>query len=171
MRHLKVSKFLACTAVAFAAITPSIAIAKYSGYNPGYYHSDDYYRSHPNSNDMSYNQQNKYSQNEGQQYSSEISYHGHEQGGGEQRSGQQNSYSHEYNSQRHNQQNNYSQDYYRKNNNPYGQQYGGYGNYGGYQGGGGGGVVYPYPDPESQPGMSDDSNALYESYLRSGPRY
>lgn len=42
--------------------------------------------------------------------------------------------------------------------------YGGGGYYGGT--GGYGGVVYPYPDPESQPGMSDDSNALYQSYLR-----
>ena len=28
-----------------------------------------------------------------------------------------------------------------------------------------------YPDSESQPGMSDDSNALYNSYLRSNNGY
>lgn len=47
--------------------------------------------------------------------------------------------------------------------------YGGYGGYGGevWGGGYGGGYgVYPYPPPGSQPGMSDDSNALYNSYLR-----
>ncbi len=47
-------------------------------------------------------------------------------------------------------------------------QYGGYGGYGGYAGYGGYGygVINPYPDAQSQPGMSDDSNALYQSYLR-----
>jgi hypothetical protein len=62
-------------------------------------------------------------------------------------------------------------------------RYGEYGNgggaYGGYGGGYGGGAyggmyegeiggpwIYPYPDPESEPGMGDDSNALYNSYLR-----
>lgn len=62
---------------------------------------------------------------------------------------------------------NYNQDYRRN--------YEGYGNYGGYETGGGywggsagfiGAPVYPYPPPGSQPGMSDDSNALYQSYLR-----
>lgn len=40
--------------------------------------------------------------------------------------------------------------------NPYANSYYGYGN----------NWVYPYPDPESEPGMGDDSNALYQSYLR-----
>lgn len=51
------------------------------------------------------------------------------------------------------------------------QGYHHYGNYEGYgvEGGGawGGGYgVNPYPPPGSQPGMNDDSNALYNSYLR-----
>ncbi|MBA3602194.1 MAG: hypothetical protein H0W50_00780 [Parachlamydiaceae bacterium] len=43
-----------------------------------------------------------------------------------------------------------------------------HGGYGGYNGGYGGygGVVNPYPEPGSQPGMTDDSNDLYQSYLR-----
>jgi len=51
--------------------------------------------------------------------------------------------------------------------------YGGYGGYGGGYGGGvynsgyGGVVVPAYPPADSQPGMGDDSNALYRSYLRS----
>lgn len=45
-------------------------------------------------------------------------------------------------------------------------------NYGNYDDGYGGGVnwgggysVYPYPPQGSQPGMGDDSNELYNSYL------
>jgi len=50
-------------------------------------------------------------------------------------------------------------------------------NYGGYGGDYGGGAyvgspfygeyINPYPPPGSMPGMSDDSNSLYNSYLQS----
>lgn len=67
---------------------------------------------------------------------------------------------------------------YHPNSGGYHQNYGNYHNYrenqnyGGYGGGYGGGYVnegynvYPYPPQGSQPGMSDDSNALYNSYLQ-----
>lgn len=59
---------------------------------------------------------------------------------------------------------NYHDDYNRNyRNDNYGDYGGGY--WGGY--GGGGYSVYPYPPQGSQPGMGDDSNALYNSYLRS----
>lgn len=54
-------------------------------------------------------------------------------------------------------------------NHPYNRPNYNYGNYGNYGGGGGvvGGYgVNPYPDPNSQPGMSDDSNALYQHELK-----
>lgn len=41
-----------------------------------------------------------------------------------------------------------------------------YGNYGG--GVGGVAVPYPYPNGYSQPGMGDDSNAIYQSQLNKG---
>lgn len=49
----------------------------------------------------------------------------------------------------------------------------GYTNYGNYGSGGGySAAPYPYPPTGSQPGMSDDSNALYQSQLhRSGESY
>lgn len=53
-------------------------------------------------------------------------------------------------------------------NNGYDRHYGNYGDEGGYEGNGywGGGYwISPYPGPESEPGMGDDSNALYQSYL------
>jgi hypothetical protein len=50
----------------------------------------------------------------------------------------------------------------------YGQEYNhGYDdNYGAYYGGNPDFVVNPYPAAGSQPGMSDDSDALYQSYLQ-----
>lgn len=44
---------------------------------------------------------------------------------------------------------------------PHGNNYGNYGGGGGYTG-----TPYPYPTSGSQPGMSDDSNALYKSQLQ-----
>ncbi len=89
-----------------------------------------------------------------------------ESGGGNYRGdrGQEN-YNHSYNSNT----GNYG-DYgnHREQNYNYGgyEGYnGGYGGYGGYNSGYGE-LVNPYPAPGSQPGMTDDSNALYQSYLR-----
>lgn len=47
-----------------------------------------------------------------------------------------------------------------------GGQHQNYPYYGGGYGTGGYAPTYPYPDPQSQPGMNDDSDALYNSYLR-----
>ncbi len=49
-----------------------------------------------------------------------------------------------------------------------------YNRYGGYGGGYGGGGYYgdgvaPVVDPQSQPGMGDDTDSLYQSYIRSNP--
>lgn len=191
MMNLQASKLFVCAIVGIATFGPSISAAKNSGYNPGYYHSEEYYRTHTNVNDISYNQPKPNSQNDGSQNFSESSYNRQNDNG--QRYNPQNSYNQpkqnlqndasqntseisynrqNYNNQRGGQQNGYNQEYDHRNYNQHAQPYGGYGNYGGYGGYGyGGPVVYPYPDPESQPGMSDDSSALYDSYLRSGPEY
>jgi hypothetical protein len=69
------------------------------------------------------------------------------------------------------QQQNYHKQNYNQAYHPYAAPYmhpnynnGNYGSAGGYSSGA---YPYPYPNAPSQPGMSDDSNALYQSQLRS----